>query len=74
MMSEEISVKDQMLCILFQLSQQGVESITQADILLMLGLDEDEIEAACHDVIITASEEALAQGELIFAKLTNQIQ
>ena len=73
MMSNELSVKDQMLCIMFQLNQQGVENITQAEMLIMLGVDEDEIEPEAHQVILTVSEEALAEGELIFARLTNQI-
>jgi len=72
-MSNELSVKDQMLCIMFQLNQQGVENITQAEMLIMLGVDEDEIEPEAHQVILTVSEEALAEGELIFARLTNQI-
>lgn len=73
MMSNELSIRDQMLYILFELNQQGVESISQADLLILLGVDEVDIEPELHDVILAISQEGLAEGELIFARLNNQI-
>lgn len=70
---DEEFLRNQILSILYQFKQQGVDEIRSADLMSILGFEEDEIPPEEYDVWISLPEAAQDEAELALAKLTKNI-
>lgn len=72
-MEVEISLREQIIYCLYQLKLAGINSISAGDIMLLLGISEEEIPEEDFHTMVEMPEEQMVLGELIQAKLNNQV-
>jgi len=72
-MNERTEIHDQILSILYQLKQQGVTKISSAHIMLILGVEEEEIPSDHYGIMLSLDQDAELEAELATARLMNNI-
>jgi hypothetical protein len=72
-MTDDEFVRDQILSIVYQMKLQGVDVISAGQILLLLGVEPDQIEDEQFDIMLSMSDENEVLGELATARLSNNV-
>jgi len=72
-MTDRDETNDQILSVLYQLKMQGVESISSGELMMLMGIDEEEIPSDQFNIVLRLTEDNEIQGELALARLMNRI-
>lgn len=72
-MEASISLKEQIIYLLYQLKLSGIDEISAGDLMLLLGIEENDIPEEDFEVMVEMKEDQMVLGELVQAKLNNQI-
>lgn len=70
---EERDLRDQILSIMYQFKQQGVDEIRSSDMMLLLGYEEEEIPPEEFDIWLSLPENADLEAEAAAAKIMGRI-
>ena len=63
-MTDRDETNDQILSVLYQLKMQGVESISSGELMMLMGIDEEEIPSDQFNIVLRLTEDNEIQGEL----------
>ena len=70
---DEQSLRDQILSIMYQFKQQGVDELRSSDLMMLLGYEEEEIPPEEFDIWLSLPENADLEAEAAAAKIMGKI-
>jgi hypothetical protein len=70
---DEHQLRDQILSIMYQFKQQGVDELRSSDLMMLLGYEEEEIPPEEFDIWLTLPEHAELEAEVAAAKIMGKI-
>lgn len=71
--NDEQELRDQILSIMYQFKQQGVDEIRSSDLMMLLGYEEEEIPPEEFDIWLALPEHADLEAEAAAAKIMGKI-
>ena len=70
---EERDLRDQILSIMYQFKQQGIDELRSSDLMMLLGYEEEEIPPEEFDIWLSLPENADLEAEAAAAKIMGKI-
>ena len=70
---EEQALREQILSIMYQFKQQGVDEIRSSDLMMLLGYEEEEIPPEEFDIWLSLPDNANLEAEAALAKILGQL-
>lgn len=70
---DEQALRDQILSIMYQFKQQGVDEIRSSDLMMLLGYEEEEIPPEEFDIWLSLPDNADLEAEAAAAKIMGKI-
>jgi hypothetical protein len=69
----ESETRDQILGLMYSFKQQGMDQISLGELLLLLGVDLEEITDDQFDIMVSLPDSSDLEAELCWARINNQI-
>lgn len=70
---DDQALRDQILSIMYQFKQQGVDEIRSSDLMMLLGYEEEEIPSEEFDIWLSLPSDSNLEAEAALAKILGQL-